>query len=220
MALYSFIQSLNTTFGTSIYEPVAKEIARDNHKKVETQYKFGQEITQPTQTVIEHIMNDLSTADTKSNTKSNKHEETKAIRKVCQQGEVNTKKVVRADLYVESHDEELFLFDIKTAKPNKGNFDHYKKTLLEWVGLTLHKNPKAKVHTLLAIPYNPYAPEPYRRWTSKGMLDPDKELMIGEDFWNYLGGQGAYQDLLSCFEQAGCELRKEIDKRFARFRAV
>jgi len=28
MALYSFIQSLNTTFGTSIYEPVAKELAR------------------------------------------------------------------------------------------------------------------------------------------------------------------------------------------------
>ena len=28
MALFSFIQSLNTTFGTSIYEPVAKEIAR------------------------------------------------------------------------------------------------------------------------------------------------------------------------------------------------
>ncbi|MCG2813781.1 MAG: TdeIII family type II restriction endonuclease, partial [Thermodesulfovibrionales bacterium] len=28
MALFSFIQSLNTTFGTSIYEPVAKELAK------------------------------------------------------------------------------------------------------------------------------------------------------------------------------------------------
>lgn len=28
MALYSFIQSLNTNFGTSIFEPVAEELAR------------------------------------------------------------------------------------------------------------------------------------------------------------------------------------------------
>lgn len=28
MALYSFIQSLNTNFGTSIFEPVAEELAK------------------------------------------------------------------------------------------------------------------------------------------------------------------------------------------------
>ena len=32
MALFSFIQSLNTTFGTSIYEPVAVALARERFK--------------------------------------------------------------------------------------------------------------------------------------------------------------------------------------------
>ena len=49
MALFSFLQSLNTTFGTSIYEPVAKEIAKTKFKRVETQYVLGNIITQNAQ---------------------------------------------------------------------------------------------------------------------------------------------------------------------------
>ena len=34
------------------------------------------------------------------------------------------------------------------------------------------------------------------------------------EFWDFLGGDGAYQDLLDCFERAGIELRPEIDQYF------
>ena len=49
MALFSFLQSLNTTFGTSIYEPVAKELAKTKFKEVYTQYKLGNILTQGAQ---------------------------------------------------------------------------------------------------------------------------------------------------------------------------
>ena len=39
MALYSFIQSLNTTFGISIYEPVAIGLAKGKFKKAISQAK-------------------------------------------------------------------------------------------------------------------------------------------------------------------------------------
>ncbi|MCX7997411.1 MAG: TdeIII family type II restriction endonuclease [Leptospiraceae bacterium] len=67
------------------------------------------------------------------------------------------------------------------------------------------------------MPYNPYEPKPYERWTIKGMLD-DSELMVGKEFWDFLGGEGAYEDLLSCFEEAGISLREEIDEYFQKFR--
>lgn len=79
-------------------------------------------------------------------------------------------------------------------------------------------NPNVKVNTLIAIPYNPYEPEPYQRWTMKGMLDLEHELKVAEEFWDFLGGQGAYGDLLDCFERAGIELRPEVDKHFAKFK--
>ncbi|GHT37963.1 hypothetical protein FACS189427_11640 [Planctomycetales bacterium] len=79
------------------------------------------------------------------------------------------------------------------------------------------QNKNAQVNTLIAIPYNPYEPEPYQRWTMKGMLDLPQELKVAEEFWDFLGGEGTYQELLDCFEQAGIELRPEIDDYFGRF---
>ncbi|MDM8515481.1 TdeIII family type II restriction endonuclease [Desulfobacterales bacterium HSG16] len=67
------------------------------------------------------------------------------------------------------------------------------------------------------MPYNPYDPKPYSRWTMAGMLDLDNELKVAEEFWDFLGGKGAYDDLLGCFERIGIELRSEIDEYFERF---
>lgn len=110
-----------------------------------------------------------------------------------------------------------YLFDLKTAKPNISNFKDFKRTLLEWAGIIYTANPKSKVNTIIAIPYNPYEPKPYERWTIKGMLDDKHELMVGKEFWDFLGGVGAYEDLLDCFESAGIKLRPIIDKHFSKF---
>ena len=89
--------------------------------------------------------------------------------------------------------------------------------MLEWCAIKLAQNPTAIVSSFIAIPYNPYEPAPYQRWTMKGMLDLKEELKVAEEFWDFLGGQGAYKEILDCFERVGIELRPEIDKYFSRF---
>ncbi|KQC03532.1 MAG: hypothetical protein APR54_09350 [Candidatus Cloacimonas sp. SDB] len=42
-----------------------------------------------------------------------------------------------------------------------------------------------------------------------------QELKIAEKFWDYLGGKGADNDLINCFERAGIEMRNELDNYFA-----
>jgi len=116
-----------------------------------------------------------------------------------------------------SKDNQTFLFDIKTAKPNAGGFKEFKRTLLEWVATSLAADPTAKVNSIIAIPYNPYEPEPYNRWTMRGMLDLENELKVANEFWDFVGGVGAYQNLLDCFERVGIELRNEIDEFFKRY---
>ena len=88
---------------------------------------------------------------------------------------------------------------------------------MEWVAISGAENNKAKVRTLIAIPYNPYEPEPYQRWTLQGLFDLENEIMVAEEFWNFLGGDDTYQQLLSVFENVGVELRPEIDARFQKF---
>lgn len=121
-------------------------------------------------------------------------------------------------MFVRDEDDNIYLFDIKTAKPNISNFKDFKRTLLEWIAIYLYKKPEAKVHSLIAIPYNPYEPKPYERWTLKGMIDLERELKVAEEFWDFLGGEGAYQELLDCFERVGIEIRPVIDKFFQKFK--
>lgn len=149
-----------------------------------------------------------------------KHDEIEKIRAVCQSGEMHTIKPTKVDLLVKSKSGELYFFDIKSAKPNSNEFKQFKRTSLEWVAVTLAENPSAKINTGIAIPYNPYAPEPYARWTMRGMLDLQEELKVAEEFWDFLGGEGAYQTLLDCFEQVGIEMGDEIDAYFAKFKAL
>ena len=214
MALYSFIQSLNTTFGTSIFEPVAETLAKTRFVKAQSQYVVGNEISEVAQNEIQGIMNKLTTGETDPD----KREEIQRIRTVCQKGQMNRLRTVKADLFVENDEGSLLFFDLKTVKPNKGDFEKFKRTLLEWCAIALAKNPDLDIHTLIAIRYNPYEPESYKRWTAKGMLDLGQELEVANEFWDFLGGDGAYQDLLDCFERVGIELRPEIDQYFEKFR--
>ena len=211
MALFSFIQSLNTAFGSSVFEPVAVVLAKDNFVEVKSQYIVGNQIFKNCQHKIQDIINQLTIKP-----KPNKIEELKLLKKSLV-GKLNNLKTAKVDLFVETKSGELFLFDLKTAKPNKGDFQKFKQTLLEWAGIILTQNKDAKVHTLIAIPYNPYAPKPYSRWTMAGMLDLEHELKVAEEFWDFLGGKGAYIELLDCFEKAGIELRPEIDEYFGKF---
>ncbi len=213
LALYSFIHSLNTNFGTTIFEPVAVSLATSRFKVAKLQMKSGTKISEQAQYQIQKMMDELTAA----NKKPDKLEEIEIIRKVCQKGEMRIVKPTRVDVYLESNDGNIYLIDIKTAKPNKGGFKEFKRTLLEWVATVLSENPNAKISTLIAIPYNPYEPKPYNRWTMAGMLDLEQELKVAEEFWDFLGGKGAYDDLLGCFERVGIELRQEIDNYFIRF---
>ncbi len=50
------------------------------------------------------------------------------------------------------------------------------------------------------------------------MLDLQDDILIAEELWNFIGGEGTYAALLDAFEMAGIELRDEIDSYFKRFR--
>ena len=170
LALYAFIHSLNTNFGTTIFEPVALSLAKNRFKVAQSQAKSGTQISEQAQYEIQEIMDKLTAATIKPN----KQKEVERIREVCQKGKMRTVKPTKVDIYLESPENEIYLIDIKTAKPNRGAFKEFKRTLLEWTATILAETPQAKVNTLIAIPYNPYEPEPYNRWTMAGMLDLGK----------------------------------------------
>lgn len=201
VASYSFIHSVATMLGMSIYEQVAKIVAREKFDVSETSYDVEGFISDEQNKVISKILQEIKNGSRKAN----KVKEIKEI--LSAKGKEKIKLKVRADLYLKKGDKEFFI-EIKTAKPNIDVFNKSKEKLLQWIAL---KN-KA-VRTFLAIPYNPYYPEPYRRFTLQGVLDEENELVIASEFWDTLGGDGTYKELLKIFDEVGKELKNDISKK-------
>jgi hypothetical protein len=213
MALFSFIQSINTMFGTSIFEQTAVKLAQERFKVARGHVRAYNKISIEAQRTIQSIIDDLGS----SSTTPNKEKETVLLEAVSNNFNLHDISTPLVDVWLESFDGQLYLFDIKTVKPNKGDFISFKRNLLEWVAVELARDQNRIVHSLIAMPYNPYEPKPYRSWQLRGMLDLDHELLVGKSFWDFVGGEGAYEDLLSCFENAGMVLRPEIENYFSRF---
>lgn len=213
-AMFSFIQSMNTTFGISIWEQVAVILARSAGFEAKRQYDLLGSIDGATKNLIHIIHSGLLSGERTAN----KDEEIELIRRSIKKGKPEKHPHSRVDLYIKRLDEENY-FDITSAKPNMKEFEQLKLKLLEWTALRLSQDKNAKVFTRLAIPYNPYHPEPYRRWTLRGLYDLDRgEILVGEEFWNFVANDDIYEELLDVFQEAGDELREEIDLKFSQFR--
>lgn len=214
LALYSFVQSVNTMLGQSIFEYIAELIGRSYFAEAKSQYKqLPSLMSRAAQQEIEKIIQQLKAG----NATPRKQDEINRIIRVAGKKPWVTIRRPTVDLFLLGHDGTEYYVELKTAKPNIDQIIELKRKLLQWVAnRALDTNagrPKA-IETFAALPYNPYEPEQYQRWTFQGMLDVEHELKVAEEFWDFLGGKGTYDDLLQVFENVGIELRDEIDHRF------
>lgn len=206
MQLFSFVHSVNTTVGTSIYKPLAKVLGEVQFSEVATEKKLGEFISARAQEVIQGIMNDLMNGDKPPCQQI----EVEEIRRVCQEGKAVKIKTRQVDIYLVNSDNKHYPIEIKTAKPNIGSFETHKKDLLNWTAKILHENPQAEVGAMLAIPYNPNAPDEYSHWTMRNTVERGTQIKVADEFWDFLADKPVYEDLLECFERVGHAMREEI----------
>jgi len=213
-AMFSFIQSMNTTFGMSTWEQVAVVLAKGAGNYAERQYRLLGAIDDETEEFIRAIHYQLR----KDEITTSKIYEIEQIKRRIKRGEAKADPDSVVDLFIRIKAEENY-FDITSAKPNMKEFVALKLKLLRWTALRLSQGKNIKVFTRLAVPYNPYYPEPYERWTLKGLYDLEGgETLVGEEFWNFVASDNIYEELLDVFQRIGEELRDEIDKKFDRLR--
>ena len=61
------------------------------------------------------------------------------------------------------------------------------------------------INAYFAMAYNPYGArlEDYRHSFSLRYLDMQNEVLLGEDFWTLIGGEGTYEELLGIYREVG-----------------
>lgn len=200
----SLLQSFYTSFGMSAYEQIAVLLAIDSGYEAKRQYHLVGEVDATTDSLILGLMYQPP----------NKINEIEAVRKSIKPASAvltDPERVV--DVYVRRPDGVEMLFDITTVKPNLKEFRALRRKMLRWCALRFSQDPTAQVESYIGLPYNPYHPNPYNRWTG-GEVDA-LELRVQEDLWTKFAGYNVFPELIDAFRIAGDKMRQQINAYIA-----
>lgn len=200
--MYSFTHSILTSLGQSIYEQIGAIAASENSDVSQKSWKTSLTVSKKRKNKVTEIVDGLRNGDRQAN----KENEIKEILDIPNDDCVNVKDGRIVDLYIKRKSSE-YLFEIKTVKPNIDIFTKTKNKLLMWVA-----RENREITTAIAFPYNPYYPESYTRFTIQGVMAVD-EVFVGKDFWNFLGGDGCYEEILEIFDYVGKDFWKKIQEK-------
>ncbi len=116
----------------------------------------------------------------------------------------------RIDLYVTAHDGTEHYFEMKSAKPNKGQCIEMKHRLLTVLGIRRDPN----VFVSWGVPYNPYGTaEAYVHPYPARFFDFAHEVKLGDAFWNFVGDDdGTFDLLLDLYRSVGEEYTAQLDE--------
>jgi hypothetical protein len=184
----AILQSLYTTFGMSIYEQIAIILAKAAGYETQRQYKLLGSIDKETELLILDIFN---------SPRKNKIIEIEEIREK-----------IKPSVSLDADNDRVV--DVYIKKPNKSEFEAIRKKILRWVGLRLSQDKKVTVGTYIGIPYNPYFPEDYNRWT--GEKCHKEEVLVQNDLWNMFAGYDVFDELIEIFKEVGREIKSEVEE--------
>ncbi len=119
---------------------------------------------------------------------------------------------VVCDLYVEN-EKEKYAFELKAPLPNSDQTKVSKEKILKLYSMTLPQVTGA----FYALPYNPYGKKENYNWSFPMRwfdMRNDKSVLIGEEFWDLLGGEGTYQLFINEINKLGKSYRQRIYTEF------
>jgi hypothetical protein len=198
----SFERSFSTSFGQGPIEEMSRIIALATGAESVRHKETMANITKGAQDEITRIIAALRDGTAKP-------QWGKELKRICacKKGDLIVSRVI-SDLWIKRKGVEIFL-SLKTVKPNIDQTEIAKKDML------LLKAQNENYEPYFALYYNPGGTKraDYNWVIPSKMFDmlADPCVLIGEDYWDFVGGKGTYKDLLSIFEEVGQDTRKKLE---------
>jgi hypothetical protein len=197
----SFERSFSTSFGQGPIEKISELVASENGFETQRQKATMINIYKGAVDEVERICSALRSG----NQKPNWSKEIQTLSSFTK-GDTVVRRII-TDLWLKKDDTEHFI-SIKTVTPNLDQSEIAKKDML------LLQAENIKYNTYFALYYNPYGQnrEDYKHSFPMKIFDmhKDKCVLLGKEYWDFLGGKGAYEKLLVVFSEAGIETRNSL----------
>lgn len=115
----------------------------------------------------------------------------------------------RIDLWIRTRADEDHYFEMKSAKPNRGQCIEMKQRQL--MALGIRRN--ARAFAWWGVPYDPYGRlDAYAHPYPLRFFDFANEVKIGATFWNFVGDDSeTYELLIALYREVGGEYAQRLD---------
>lgn len=203
-------RSLNTSLGWG-WDKVAAAIARATYGNGEHSHFVRGQIPAVTATAIESVVNAYRD-------RPRRVPDTSAELQTI----LPSRNLAGAQEDVEEKDDAFYIdsaglehhVEIKTPKPNYDQMKAAKRRILR---IHAVRNP-VDVRAIVGMPYNPNGRYGNYGWPVTGIyLDRGVDLLVGEQFWNYVGSSpDTYDELLDCFYEVGRDRKTDLVALLAR----
>lgn len=121
---------------------------------------------------------------------------------------------VTCDIFIHNQETNTkYAFELKGPLPNSDQTKVSKEKMFKLLAM----NPSQVDFAFYALPYNPYGKkEDYKwgfplRWFN---MQADESVLIGNEFWELIGGKGTYNNFIKEINLLGKEYRERIYREF------
>lgn len=200
-----------TPFG-SVWEKLAKAVAQEYHGKCLTGYTIQGTVGKESLRRIQEILNKLE-HKTKGDYK-HRPEWDKELAYVKAGGGEPIPVSITCDIYIESNQTgEKYAAELKGPLPNSDQTKVSKEKILKLIAM----EEKTVDRAFFALPYNPYGKKEDYKWAFPQRwfnMKKDSCVLIGDEFWDFIGGEGTYQNFINEINNLGTTYRERIYREY------
>jgi hypothetical protein len=180
-------RSIMTMMGQSLYPKLARIVATERYSDVHLEHEFRGMIDGAAADAIDRIVTQLRVRQRKPDHAA------EVAEVLAARGGAAREAVVTADLFIGDFSNGAFFAELKAPMPNLDIAAQSKHKMLTFIALHRDQNPQA----YLAFPYNPFLTRAaYKHSFTRQIMDIEAEVLMGEEFWDKIGGPGTYAEIL------------------------
>jgi Type II restriction endonuclease, TdeIII len=199
-----------TPFG-NVWEKLARVVAIEAHGNCSMGHTIIGNVGAESLRRIQEVLNKLEHNIKKDKAKPDWKTELEYIR---QGGGEPIPVSVTCDIFIHSETtKKKYAFELKAPLPNSDQTKVSKEKMFKLLSM----NPPQVDFAFYALAYNPYGrKEDYKwgfplRWFN---MQKDESVLIGDEFWELIGGKGTYNNFITEVNLLGKEYRERIYREF------
>jgi Type II restriction endonuclease, TdeIII len=200
-----------TPFG-NVWEKLAQVVATEAHGSCLMGHTIDGVVGSESLRRIQEVLNQLE--HSKKGDEKIKPDWDKELKYIKKGGGEPIPVSVVCDIFI--HNEETktkYAFELKAPMPNSDQTKVSKEKMFKLLAM----KPKKVDHAFFALPYNPYGKKEDYAWTFPRRwfdMQHDKSVLIGDEFWELIGGEGTYNNFIKEVNLIGKEYRERIYREF------